>query len=166
MLCHSCKWTIDLSIRQKSSDCRRQPLITWSFFNFTANEGSVKIIYKCMVPIYVFPEMKLLFPKQNYNVLSPSSYTHLFVRDQYISRIGLLILLRRNMWSGPILGIYKSLTDTWMWNWDWGRVIPRKGIHKWDFRCSVQQCMRCKQLRGSILMWIKKLFFLFNFNLL
>jgi hypothetical protein len=65
-----------------------------------------------MVPIYVFPEMKLLFPKQNYNVLSPSSYTHLFVRDQYISRIGLLILLRRNMWSGPILGIYKSLTDT------------------------------------------------------
>ncbi len=32
---------------------------------FTANEG--------LVPIYVFPEMKLLFPKQNYNVLSPSS---------------------------------------------------------------------------------------------
>jgi hypothetical protein len=25
---------------------------------------------------YVFPEMKLLFPKQNYNILSPSSYTH------------------------------------------------------------------------------------------
>jgi hypothetical protein len=21
-------------------------------------------------------------------------------------------------------------------NWDWGRAIPRKGIHKWDFRCS------------------------------
>ncbi len=21
-------------------------------------------------------------------------------------------------------------------NWDWGRVIPRKRIHKWDFRCS------------------------------
>jgi hypothetical protein len=27
----------------------------------------------------------------------------------------------------PILGLYKSLRDTWMW----------KGIHKWDFRCSV-----------------------------
>ncbi len=38
----------------------------------------------------------------------------------------------------PILGICKSLTDTWMWNWDWGRAIPRKGIHKWDFSCSVQ----------------------------
>ncbi len=23
-----------------------------------------------------------------------------------------------------------------MGNWDWGRAIPRKGIHKWDFRCS------------------------------
>ncbi len=22
-------------------------------------------------------------------------------------------------------------------NWDWGRAIPIKGIHKWDFRCSV-----------------------------
>jgi hypothetical protein len=21
-------------------------------------------------------------------------------------------------------------------NWDWGRTIPRKGIHKWYFRCS------------------------------
>jgi hypothetical protein len=39
------------------------------------------------VPIYVFPEMKLLFPKQNNNVLSPSSYTHISVRDINISRI-------------------------------------------------------------------------------
>jgi hypothetical protein len=22
-------------------------------------------------------------------------------------------------------------------NWGWGRAIPRQGIHKWDFRCSV-----------------------------
>ncbi len=22
-------------------------------------------------------------------------------------------------------------------NWDWGRAIPRKGIHKWNFSCSV-----------------------------
>ena len=43
---------------------------------YTANEGPVRIQYKCLIPIYVFPEMKLLFPKQNYNVLSPSSYTH------------------------------------------------------------------------------------------
>ncbi len=36
------------------------------------------------------------------------------------------------------LEIQKSLTNTWMGgNWDWGRAIPRKEIHKWDFRCSV-----------------------------
>ncbi len=24
-------------------------------------------------------------------------------------------------------------------NWGWGRAIPRKGIHKWDFRCSAKR---------------------------
>jgi hypothetical protein len=62
------------------------------------------------------PRMKLLFPKQNYNVLSPSSYTHISVRYLYISRIGLPILLQENIF-GTILGIYKLLTDTWMWKW-------------------------------------------------
>jgi hypothetical protein len=36
---------------------------------YTANEGPGKILYKCLVPIYVFPEMKLFFPKPNYNFL-------------------------------------------------------------------------------------------------
>jgi hypothetical protein len=49
----------------------------------------------------VYPEMKLLFPKQNYNVLSPSSYTRISVRDLDISRIGLLILLQKKMWTDP-----------------------------------------------------------------
>jgi hypothetical protein len=39
-------------------------------------EGPVRIQNKCLVPIYAFPEMKPLFPKQNYNVLFLSSYTH------------------------------------------------------------------------------------------
>jgi hypothetical protein len=43
----------------------------------TANEGPARIQNKCLVSIYVLPEMKLLFLKQNYNVLSPSSYTHI-----------------------------------------------------------------------------------------
>jgi hypothetical protein len=42
----------------------------------TANEGPERIQYKCLVLHYVFPEMKLLFLKQNYNVLSPSPYSH------------------------------------------------------------------------------------------
>jgi hypothetical protein len=46
----------------------------------------VRIQYKGLVPIYVYPEMRLaasLFPEQNYNVLSPNSYTHISVRFIY-----------------------------------------------------------------------------------
>jgi hypothetical protein len=86
--------------------------VNHAIFIHTANEGPERIQYKCLVPIYVFPEIKLLFPKQNYNVLSPSSFTYISVRDLYISRIGLPILLQEI--SGPILGIYNSLTDTLM----------------------------------------------------
>ncbi len=40
-----------------------------------------------------------LFPKQNYNVLSRNSYTHVFVRDLHIFRISLSILPQPNMWT-------------------------------------------------------------------
>ncbi len=33
--------------------------LTDAYRLYTANEGPVKIQYKCLVPIYVFPEMKL-----------------------------------------------------------------------------------------------------------
>ncbi len=37
---------------------------------------------------------------------------------------------------GQILRMNKSLTETWMWKLGLrGRSVPRKGIHKWDFRC-------------------------------
>jgi hypothetical protein len=62
----------------------------------TANEGPVRIQYKCLIPIYVFPKLK-----QNNNILSPSSSTQLSVKDLYISRIGLPILLPGNMWTDP-----------------------------------------------------------------
>jgi hypothetical protein len=42
-----------------------------------------------------------LFPKNNYNVWSPNSYTHKSVRDLYICRIGLSILLQPSMWTYP-----------------------------------------------------------------
>ncbi len=63
----------------------------------------MRIQYKCLVHIYVSPETNLLylFSKQNYNVLSPSSCTHISVRDLYISRIGLPIPLQGNMWTDP-----------------------------------------------------------------
>ncbi len=33
------------------------------------------------------------------------------------------------------------------WNWGWGRAIPRKGIHKGDFRCSVAPLIIIKHRR-------------------
>jgi hypothetical protein len=74
---------------------RDQPPPAW--LSYTANEGLARIQYKCLVAIFVFSEMKLLFPKMNLNVLSPSSCTHISVRDINISRIGLPILLQGNM---------------------------------------------------------------------
>ncbi len=95
-----------LSLRETSCRCLNKISVSPAFFlqfwfwwhvlaasttlYYTAKEGPVRIQYKCLVPIYVFPEMKLLFPKQNYNVLSLSSFTHISVRDLSISRIGLL----------------------------------------------------------------------------
>ncbi len=64
--------------------------------------------------------MKLLFPKQNCNVLSPSFYTDKSVRDLYISRIRLPILLQENMWTDPG-NINRSQTHE-CGNWEWGNT--------------------------------------------
>jgi hypothetical protein len=103
---------------------------------YTANEGLAKILYKCLVSIFVFPEIKLLFTKQKYNALSRSIYTHISVRDLYIYRISQHILLEGNMWTNPG-NIFKSSQTHECGNWDWGLAIPKRGIYKWDFPCSV-----------------------------
>jgi hypothetical protein len=83
-----------------------------------------------------------LFPRQNYNVLSPKPYTHIPVRDYIFP--GLFCLFCCSQICGPIPGIH----DIWCGNWDCGRAIPRKGIHKWDFRCSVS-CTRLDRGRWA-----------------
>ncbi len=57
------------------------------------------------------------------------------VRDLHISRIDLPILLQGNMLDRSWEYINCSQTHEWG-NWDWGRAVPRRGIHKWDFPCS------------------------------
>ncbi len=94
---------------------------------------------KCLVSIYVFPEMKLLFPNRIIMSLSPSSYTQISVRDLYISRIGLPILLQGIY--GPIWEYINRSHTHECGNWDCGRAIPRKEIHKLDFPCSVYNYM-------------------------
>ncbi len=96
-----------------------------------AKEVSVTIQYKCLVPIYVFPELKLLSLKQNYNVLSPSSFSQRFIYFQDGSAYSAAGKYVDRSWEY----INRSQTHE-CGNWDWGPTIPRKGIHKWDFFCS------------------------------
>jgi hypothetical protein len=53
--------------------------------------------------VQIFPEMKL-------RGLSLNSYVHVSMSDLYIPKIGLPTLLQKI--GGPIVGIYKSLTNT------------------------------------------------------
>ncbi len=75
---------------------------------------------------------KQIFPEKEYRGLSPNFHIHASVSDLYIPTIGMPILLVDRSWD------YTNRSQTHeCWNWGWGRAIHRKGIHKWDFRCSV-----------------------------
>jgi len=54
--------------------------------------------------------LKQIFPEKEYRGLSPNFQIHVPVSELYISTMGLPFLLEKI--CGPILGIYKSLTDT------------------------------------------------------
>ncbi len=48
-----------------------------------------------------------------------------------------LLCCRKYVDCGPIPWEYINRSQTHeCGNWDWGRANPRKGIYKWDFRCS------------------------------
>jgi hypothetical protein len=53
---------------------------------------------------------KQIFPEKEYRGLGPNFHIHVSVSELYIPTMGLPFLLEEI--CGPILGIYKSLTDT------------------------------------------------------
>jgi len=57
--------------------------------------------------------LKQIFPEKEYRGFSPNFHIHASVSELYIPTMGLPFLLEEV--CGPMLGIYKSLTDTWMW---------------------------------------------------
>ncbi len=54
--------------------------------------------------------LKQIFPEKEYRGLSPNFHIHVSVSELYISAMGLPFLPEEI--CGPILGIYKPLTDT------------------------------------------------------
>jgi hypothetical protein len=54
--------------------------------------------------------LKQIFPEKEYRGLSPNFHIHVSVSELYIPTMGLPFLLEEI--CGPILGIYKSPTDT------------------------------------------------------
>ncbi len=67
---------------------------------------------------------KQIFPEKEYHGLIPNFRIHASVSDLYIPTIGLPILLEEI--CRPILGLYKSLTDTWMWKLGRAALFPEK----------------------------------------
>jgi hypothetical protein len=55
--------------------------------------------------------LKQIFPGKEYRGLSPNFHIHVSVSELYIPTIELPFLLEEI--CGPIMGIYKSLTDTY-----------------------------------------------------
>ncbi len=79
-------------------------------------------------------DSKQIFAGKELRGYSPNSYIHVSVSDLYIPLIG----LPNRKIGGPNVCIYKDRSQTHeCGNWNWGRAIPWKGIHKCDFRCSV-----------------------------
>jgi hypothetical protein len=131
--------TLNVIFSPAASDKLKERADRDFFQHCTANEGPVAIQYLCLVPIYVFPEMKLssLLISNNsktellYNVPSSNSYTHISVTDLYISRM--FILLQPNMWINPgnVLITHRHMNVVWKLkkgNWDLGGAIPRKYV--------------------------------------
>jgi hypothetical protein len=56
--------------------------------------------------------LKQIFPEKEYRSLSPNFHIHVSVSELYIFTMGLPFLLEEL--CGPILGICKSLTDTYV----------------------------------------------------
>ncbi len=75
-----------------------------------------RIQYKCLVPIYVFPEIETVLPRYLQNIiimfcLPVSAFMYLWMIYIFPGSVCLFCFMQIGR---PILGIYKSLIDKWM----------------------------------------------------
>ncbi len=122
----------------------------------------MRIQYKCLVPIYVFPEMNCaqcavsLFPNRII-MFSLTIPTLIYLWEIYIFPGSVCLFCCRKICGPPILGIYiinRSQTHE-CGNWDWGRAIPFLGTHKLYFRCSVGSSIHYISFQSKTLEFVK-----------
>ncbi len=89
---------------------------TCSFLQSIVGFGRAKRLCAAYTPAknHDTENSKQIFPEKELHGHSPNFRIHVSVSDLCIPTIDLPILLQGNR-CGPILGIYRSLTDTWMW---------------------------------------------------
>ncbi len=84
-------------------------------------------------------KLKQIFPEKEWRGHSPNFHIHVSVSDLSIPTIYLPIPLQEICGVVDPSWEYINRSQTYeCGNWDWGRAIPRKGIHKRNFRCSVE----------------------------
>jgi hypothetical protein len=101
----------------------------------TANEGPDRIQYKCLVPIYEFTEIKLLFSKQFLMFCLPVPI-HSYICDIFIYFKDLSAYSPAGKYVDQSWEYINCSQTHECGNWDSGRTIPGKEINKWDFPCS------------------------------
>ncbi len=80
-----------------------------------------------------------IFPEKEYRGLSPNFHMRLWAIYIFPRSVSLFC------WRKFVDRSWNYINRSWTnecWNWGWGRAIPRKGIYKGDFRCSVGTSLR------------------------
>ncbi len=127
-----------VALRSSSPDSRDNRFIYYIDWKYRAGEN-----HKYLVPIYVFPETKLcsLVISRTELYSSVSQFLHSCICERFIYMPGSVCYLAaaRNVdRSWEYINCSQSSQAHEFRHRDWGCAIPFLGIHKWDFRCSVE----------------------------
>ncbi len=107
------------------------------FWASLQRKGRWKSNLNVWFPIMYFHKWNFYFQNRIIKFCLPV-HSHIYLWEIFIFPGSVCLFCCREI-CGPILGIYKSLTDTRMWKLGLRPCNPRKGIHKWDFPCSAQK---------------------------
>jgi hypothetical protein len=107
--------------------------LTQSHFN-DIWEGALWRLWQTKLQRHCTANSKQIFPEMKLRGLVPHSNIHVSVTIYAFPRSVYLFCCSNK--GGPIVGIYKSFTDTFG-NWERGRAVSVLGIRKSDLICSV-----------------------------